>query len=342
MAQFCQGQAAEAQAALKRTTDAIDQKLPKIGRDKIEQQLGELLVCQTLRREAEAMLSAPAAVATARPGEPKASGITPRPDGTFRLEAGAARLVGHTFRLLSDQIVSWNNVRDYVEWKVQVENPAVFAVYLDYSCPPASAGSTYEFVMGNTRFSRSVTPTWNWVQFRAARLGVVRIDSPGMYTVQVRPQTKHGEAVMNLRSVILRPQSPEGVMQDDDGSFHLAAADARIVGHTAQLEDENIGYWNNPNDYVEWKLKVRTPGTFKVAIDYACPPPNAGTEYQVILGNQKLAAKVGATRGWRDFQTAQLGTLSIPAPGILTLQVKPIPKTMSPVMNLRTLILQPQ
>jgi alpha-L-fucosidase len=147
---------------------------------------------------------------------------------------------------------------------------------------------------------------------------------------------------MNLRSVILRPQSPEGVTQDDDGSFHLAAADARIVGHTAQLEDENIGYWNNPNDYVEWKLRVRTPGTFKVAIDFACNPANAGTEYQIIVGNHKLSGKVAPTKGWRDFQTAQLGTISIPAPGTVTLQVKPIPRTMSPVMNLRTAFLQPQ
>jgi alpha-L-fucosidase len=133
------------------------------------------------------------------------------------------------------------------------------------------------------------------------------------------------------------PQTP-----DASGTFRLDAADARIVGETAQLEGENIGYWTNASDYVEWKLNVPRPGTYAVSIDYACEPGSAGSEYAVIIADQKVTGKISATRSWRNFRTEKPGTIRIDQPGVVTLQVKPLSKPGLAVMNLRTVILKPQ
>jgi alpha-L-fucosidase len=129
---------------------------------------------------------------------------------------------------------------------------------------------------------------------------------------------------------------------DANGTFRLEAADAKIVGDTAQLEGEDIGYWTSKSDYVEWKLNVAKPGAYAVSLDYACEPGSEGSEYAVIVGEQKLTGKITATRSWRNFRTVKVGTIRIGQPGVVTLQLKPLSKPNLAVMNLRTLILKPQ
>ena len=130
------------------------------------------------------------------------------------------------------------------------------------------------------------------------------------------------------------------IRQDKSGSFHLQAADAEIVGSTAQLEGENIGYWTTTSDYVQWKLNVAHPGTFEVSLDYACEPGSAGSEYQMIAGDQKLDGKINSTGSWRHFRTVKVGQIRIDHAGEVTVQVKPLSKPGLGVMNLRTLILK--
>jgi len=129
--------------------------------------------------------------------------------------------------------------------------------------------------------------------------------------------------------------------QDKSGSFRLDAPDAEIVGSTAQLEGENIGYWITTSDYVQWKLKVSHPGTFQVSLDYACEPGSEGSEYQIIVGDQKLDGKIASTGSWRKFRAVKVGQIQIDHAGDVTLQVKPLSKPGLGVMNLQTLILKP-
>jgi alpha-L-fucosidase len=129
---------------------------------------------------------------------------------------------------------------------------------------------------------------------------------------------------------------------DANGAFRLEAGDAKIVGETAQLEGDDIGYWTNKSDYVEWKLNVAKSGAFTVSLDYACEPGSEGSEYAVIVGEQKLMGKITATRSWRNFRTVKVGTIQIDQPGVVALQLKPLSKPNLAVMNLRTVILKPQ
>jgi hypothetical protein len=215
---------------------------------------------------------------------------------------------------------------------------------LDYACAAYSAGSVFEILVGNNKLQRKTVRTAGWLAFQAIKLGAIEIDRTGVMTVQIRPVNKTGEAVMNLRTVLLRPRAQtiaEAVGQAADGSFQLQAPDAKIVGKTALAEDENVGYWTNPKDYVEWKLQVRTPGKFQVAVDYACIPQSAGSDYEVVVGGERLPAKVAATGSWRDFRTVSIGSIQIDRAGVATLQVKPVNIGKGAVMNLRNVFLRP-
>jgi uncharacterized protein DUF5077 len=149
---------------------------------------------------------------------------------------------------------------------------------------------------------------------------------------------------MIFRTLLLRPRSQttgDAVAQSPDGSIQLAAPDARIIGKDPRFEDENIGYWTNQNDYVEWKFQVKAPGKFTVSIDYACHSASAGADYEAVVGNRRLQAKVAATASWRDFRLMELGTIEIDRPGVATLQVKPVKLDKGALMNLRNVFLRP-
>jgi hypothetical protein len=54
-----------------------------------------------------------------------------------------------------------------------------------------------------------------------------------------------------------------------------------------------------------------------------------------------LKTKVAATKGWDDFVTMKVGTLTIEKAGLVTVTIKPLGKPPQGVMNLRFLRLNP-
>jgi hypothetical protein len=51
----------------------------------------------------------------------------------------------------------------------------------------------------------TVEDTGGFQAFKARAIGTVRLDRPGRYTLTVKPKTKAKNAVMDLRSVTLKP-----------------------------------------------------------------------------------------------------------------------------------------
>jgi alpha-L-fucosidase len=132
------------------------------------------------------------------------------------------------------------------------------------------------------------------------------------------------------------------VAQGADGKVELRAADATIHGTTAKYEDkgDNIGFWSRTQDTVSWDVQVAGPGTFAVAVTWACAPGSGG-EYAVTAGDAKVEAKVAETGAWATFKTENIGTLALGA-GKVTVAVKPKSKKGEGLMNLRSIVLVPQ
>ena len=97
--------------------------------------------------------------------------------------------------------------------------------------------------------------------------------------------------------------------------------------------------WNFVGDRAEWSMEVPRAGRYTVEIVYSCGHQNVG-EYALTAGGEPLSGKVTPTGGWDKFQTAVVGTISLP-PGAAVLEIRAT-KTGGGLMNLRRVRLLPE
>ena len=132
----------------------------------------------------------------------------------------------------------------------------------------------------------------------------------------------------------------QGLSQAADGAITLPAAEATLHGGL-QLEThsgvENIGYWMNPDDSVEWQFKVTKPGRFEVSGSFAAVTASA---IELRVGKQTLRGDIAATGDYRKFHDLRLGTLELPAGQNVVLTVRAVKAGWQPV-NLKGLTLRP-
>ena len=121
----------------------------------------------------------------------------------------------------------------------------------------------------------------------------------------------------------------------------LPAADAICHGKQIQCEGgaghENIGFWLNPDDYIEWLFTVKKPGTFRVTAELAAP---ASTSIVVAAGGGKLEAKSPVTGDYKKYQKVDLGTIELAKQSKASLTVKAVKQGWRP-LNVRSITLKP-
>ncbi|HYE99692.1 MAG TPA: sulfatase-like hydrolase/transferase, partial [Planctomycetota bacterium] len=76
--------------------------------------------------------------------------------------------------------VNWRTTADAITWDVEVATDGVYEVAIDYTCPPADAGSTIELSFGEAKLAGKVEPGWD----------------PPLYTNQDTLPRPHGESQM--------------------------------------------------------------------------------------------------------------------------------------------------
>jgi alpha-L-fucosidase len=138
-----------------------------------------------------------------------------------------------------------------------------------------------------------------------------------------------------------RPEVEElPIMPGADGSLRLVAAEALLHGGLRQQNSgghDNIGYWTDSKDWVEWRFKLATAGAFEVGAEIAAL--GAG-KFTVAVADQTLNGTAPLTGDYAKFQRADLGVMNLPA-GEVSVAVKPVAEGWRP-MNLKALILTPK
>jgi len=134
------------------------------------------------------------------------------------------------------------------------------------------------------------------------------------------------------------------IEQDKQGNLLLSAEAAEIHGDQVNTEERdgqtNLGFWDKPADWVSWKVRVRTPGTFAVTASVATI--NDGAELAVEADGQNASGQVPRTGDWGAFQIANCGQLRISGAGEHVIKLRPKdPSTWKPI-NLRFLRLARQ
>ena len=90
---------------------------------------------------------------------------------------------------------------------------------------------------------------------------------------------------------------PEIVTPANDGSITLRASNASIFGDSLTFEPEfgNLGYWHSLNDRAIWTFRVDRPGTYSVAMEWACDDSCAGNKLQMRWDELLDRRTVGGT-----------------------------------------------
>ncbi|HLH53772.1 MAG TPA: alpha-L-fucosidase [Verrucomicrobiae bacterium] len=129
--------------------------------------------------------------------------------------------------------------------------------------------------------------------------------------------------------------------QQPDGTLVLAAGDARLHGEQIRYESgnqrDNIGFWFDPKEWVDWEFDVKKPGKFDVAVEIAAP---ADASIRVECTDQRLQAAAPITGDYGKFQWVELGQLTIQNPGKGLLSIHAVPDGWHPV-NVRSVRLKP-
>jgi arylsulfatase A-like enzyme len=144
------------------------------------------------------------------------------------------------------------------------------------------------------------------------------------------------------------PTSNPGFVPDEqaaDGSLTLAAATADVHGVMLRYEPlphkDTLGYWVRQDDWASWDFVVTKPGRFDVELLQGCGTGSGGSQVEVAVAGQKLAATVAETGGFQVFVPRVMGSVTIAEPGRYTLTVKPRTKPGPAVMDLRSVRLLP-
>jgi hypothetical protein len=155
----------------------------------------------------KADVAKPAAVKPAASQATEGKRIQQAKDGTIVLPARDVQIHGTTVRYEPDKntIGYWFKREDWVSWDLEITTPGTFVLELLQGCSSDSAGSHYTVEIADQKLQDKVQDTGSFHDFRLRKLGELKIEKPGNYTLSVRIDDKPGRAVMDLRAVTLTP-----------------------------------------------------------------------------------------------------------------------------------------
>jgi len=139
-------------------------------------------------------------------------GYRPNPqadDGSITMHARTADMHGEQLRFEplphKNTLGYWTNAADWASFEFEVEKPGAFDVEMLVGCGRGSGGSTVEVTIGDEKLSFTVEETGGFQAFQPRTIGRVTLSKPGRHMLAVRPISKPGPAVMDLRQVRLIP-----------------------------------------------------------------------------------------------------------------------------------------
>lgn len=138
-------------------------------------------------------------------------------DGSVLLHARDVTVHGKTVRYEpkpeKNTIGFWTVKEDWVSWDFTIAHGGTFHLLALQGCGKGSGGSEVEFTITSATkpevsqtIKMTVKDTGGFQKFVERDLG--QMDLPaGQYTLSVKPITKPGLAVMDLRQVVLKPKA---------------------------------------------------------------------------------------------------------------------------------------
>ena len=140
--------------------------------------------------------------------QPSTQPVRQASDGSILLHARDVTIHGTTVRFEPDPhkntVGFWTRKEDWVSWTFDVAEPGKFQVIILQGCGKGSGGSEVQLAVAGQELQFTVRDTGGFQNFVERDIGSVDL-TKGLQTVEVRPLTKPGVAVMDLRQILLKP-----------------------------------------------------------------------------------------------------------------------------------------
>lgn len=160
---------------------------------------------------------------------------------------------------------------------------------------------------------------------------------------QCTPRDVYAKYLAELQSLMKRGAGKSSIQTAERGGvFRLHANSAKIRGKQLRYEAEKncLGYWRQQGDFAEWTIQVPQKGDYRVEVELACAPEEAGGQLELRVGDQRpVPTTVESTGGWSTFTTTQIRSIQLAA-GDHTVAIGNL-KESGPLMKLRSVRLVP-
>jgi arylsulfatase A-like enzyme len=131
-------------------------------------------------------------------------------DGTVTLPARTASVHGVQLRYEplphKNTLGYWTRAEDTALWEFTLTKPGQFTVEVLQGCGKGQGGSKVEIAVAGQKLTFIVEDTGHFQNFKPRETGTIKLDRAGRYTLTVKPLKKAAAAVMDLRSILLKPQ----------------------------------------------------------------------------------------------------------------------------------------
>jgi arylsulfatase A len=128
--------------------------------------------------------------------------------GDIRLHAKDARVHGQTLRYEpqpnKNVLGYWTNAADWPSWDFEVAAAGMYEVEIQQGCGKGSGGAEVNVEIDGQTLTFTVEDTGHFQHMIQRTIGQLKLVK-GKHRIAIKPQTKPGAAVMDLRRVVLRP-----------------------------------------------------------------------------------------------------------------------------------------
>jgi putative membrane-bound dehydrogenase-like protein len=133
-------------------------------------------------------------------------------DGALALLASNCEIYGRTlvFEKQHGNLGAWQSDDDRATWTVYVPRAGKYAVWLDWACDPANAGSVLGLHVGDKQvLTAKVAATGSRETYHYAKIGEVALQT-GRHTMAIRPIGRIQGTLANFKGITLVPMPAKG------------------------------------------------------------------------------------------------------------------------------------
>jgi alpha-L-fucosidase len=202
------------------------------------------------------------------------------------------------------------------DFRFTVKKNTLYAICLAW---PGKVAHVRSLADKNLRFGGTVTK----VELLGHKEGLRWSNGPGGLTIEVPDEKPCDYAFVFRISGLKNIQFGGPIRADSSGQFILPAALAELHGAKLQIESQggrqDIGFWDDPSEWVSWQVEEIKNGEYDVELDVAAA---AGDSVAVVgIGDEKQTVAIPKTAAWSEFRTIHCEPITVDKSGAATITV---------------------